>query len=403
MIARKIRPEEFKKSRQLSALVFEYGMSGAKLSSEALMERTRLNPRGAQDVCPESQWAAFEDDDSTMMATMGVIPWTANFDGHAVPMGGVAGVATLPQYRRRGAVCAMFAAALREMYEGGACLSYLHPFSTAFYRQFGYGPGCDRVSWRLALSRLDAPEAAGTWRLSELDAPLEDAVRAVNAAFWARYNCMARLEGADQLFLREDPFTMKRYTYVYFDAEGRPRAWLTAVPVKGEVECEQCAFDGREGMLGVLSLLKRLAADHDYAVLHLPEDADLRGLIGECADGAVARTVRQWGMVRAVNVEALLRLARARGEGTLRVAVTDDMLPENAGCFEVRFAPGRENEVVRTGAAPDIALTIQDFSRLITGCAGLDAQWLPEVKLNGAEDVAARLFYKKPVHISAFF
>jgi len=59
--------------------------------------------------------------------------------------------------------------------------------------------------------------------------------------------------------------------------------------------------------------------------------------------------------------------------------------------------------VRRVEDAPDIELTIQDFSRLIVGCCDLDPEWLPDVKLHCPVEQAAQVFYRKPTFISAFF
>ena len=403
MIVRKIRPEEFKRCQQLCALAFEYAMPDPALSAEALLDKVRSQPRSMQDVHWDSQWAAFGDDDRTMLATMTVVPWTTRFDGHAVPMGGIGGVASLPQYRRTGAIRGCFGAALRDMYDGGTLLSYLYPFSTAFYRRFGYELGCDWARWRLNLSGMPAPDVKGAWRLSEPGCPLTEDIRAVDALRQARYNCMVIGEDIMYRFLEDDPFAAKRYTYVYYDAQGRPRGWLQAVPGNGELDCPRFVYSDREGFLGLLALLKRLSADHSHATLYLPDDADLRGVLPEWSFGYVERTLQQRGMVRAINVEGLLRIARARGEGRLRVAVEDAILPENTDCFEICFAPGRVNNLRRTDAAPDITLTVQDFSRLIVGCCDLDPEWMPDVQLSCAPSEAAKLFYRKPTFISTYF
>ena len=403
MIARKIRAGEFKRCRQLCALAFEYEMWDPELSPQAMLEKIKENPRSMQDLHWDSQYAAFLDDDQTMLATMTVVPWTANFDGHAVSMGGIGGVASLPQHRRGGAIRACFSVALRDMFQGGALLSYLYPFSNAFYRKFGYELGCDRVKWRLKLSGMPAPEVPGHWRLSEPDRPLTDDIRAVDRARESRYNCMVINGDTEYIYLQDDPFVTKKYTYVYYDETGQPRAHMTAVPGNGELDCPRFVFDDREGFLGLLTLLKRLSADHSYATLYLPTDVDLRGVIPEWSFGNVQRTVEQRGMVRAVNVEGLLKLARTRGEGRLRVAVADGQIEQNNGCFEVSFAPGRGNAVRRVDAAPDVELTVQDFSRLIVGCCDLDSAWLPGVRLHCPIEQAARVFYRKPTFISTFF
>ena len=94
-----------------------------------------------------------------------------------------------------------------------------------------------------------------------------------------------------------------------------------------------------------------------------------------------------------------LSLARMKGEGRLRIAVTDGQIPGNNGAFEVRFAPGAANEVRKTDAAPDVALTIQDFSRLLVGAAEFDPEWQPNVRLRGDPETACRVFYRKPCYV----
>ena len=401
MIVRKIRPEEYKRCQQLCALAFEYEMKDADLSAEALLQRVKTDPRSTQDIHWNSQCAAFEDDDRTMMGTMTVIPWRATFDGKSVNMAGIGGVVTLPQYRRSGAIRACFEAALRDM--RGFCLSYLYPFSTEFYRRFGYELGCDRVKWRLRLAGMPALSVAGSWRLAEPDGNAMPDIAAIDRLREARYNCMIRSDNMQYLYLRDDPFAVRRYTYIYYDGEGRPRSYMTVIPQNGELDCPRFVFHDREGFLGLMALLMRLSADHSHATLYLPDDVDLRGLIPEWSFGNVERTVEQRGMVRAVDVKMLLKMARMRGEGRLRIAVNDPQIAENNGCFEVAFAPGRENDVRRVEAAPDIELTIQDFSRLIVGCCDLDPEWMPDVKLHCSVEQAARVFYRKPAFISAFF
>ncbi|MGD6964913.1 GNAT family N-acetyltransferase [Rossellomorea vietnamensis] len=53
-------------------------------------------------------------------------------------MGGIAGVATYPEYRRKGLVKDLLTFTLERMREKGQTLSMLHPFSIAFYRKYGW-------------------------------------------------------------------------------------------------------------------------------------------------------------------------------------------------------------------------------------------------------------------------
>lgn len=404
MIVRKIRQDELKRCAQLSALAFEYELEGAERSPEAFSRQLREHPNDASDLYWDSRWAAFEDDDQTMMATFAVIPWRANFDGYEVTMGGIGGVATLPQYRRGGAIRRCFEAALPDMYARGMALSYLYPFSNAFYRKFGYEIACDEAVWRLKLAGLPSLDAPGSWRLSEPGSDLAADIRAIDAVRSARYNGMVFGGDTEYLWTAADPFVKRQYAYVYYDAAGAPSAYAQIEAKPGqELKCIRACFNDRAGLEGLLALLRRYAADHSHATLPMPMDVDPRALLPEFSFGTVERTVAQRGMVRVVNVEKALLLARARGEGTLRIAVEDAQIPENRGTFEVAFAPDMKNDVRKTDAAPDIELTIQDFSRLLMGCCELAPDWLPDVKLRGDLETARRLFYPKPNYITQRF
>lgn len=403
MIIRKIREGELKRSAQLSALAFEYPMEGAEKSPEDFVREVRERPRSLEDARWDSRWAAFEDDDQTMMATFCVLPWRATFDGHEVVMGGIGGVATLPQYRRGGAIRRCFEAALPDMYAQGMTLSYLYPFSNAFYRRFGYELACDEARWRLRLSLLPSLDAPGRWAMQEKGNDLTPDIRAIDALRSRRYNCAVRKGDTEYDWTGEDPFVTRNYTFVYY-VGGAPLSYATirARPHE-DLQCTRCGFNDRRGLEGLLALLKRYAADHEAALLPMPADIDPRAILPEFSLGGVERTLVQRGMARVVNVEQALRLARAKEEGRLRLRVTDGQIPENNGTFEVSFAPNAQNDVRRTDAAADVELSIQDFSRLLLGCCDFDPEWLPEVRVNGDVGELKKLFYKKPNYITQRF
>ena len=404
MIVRKIRRNELKRCQELSALCFEYSMGKSKLTPEEYARSVIENPRSLEDVHWDNRWAAFEDDGETMIATFVVIPWRAGFDGHETVMGGIGGVATLPHRRMSGAIRRCFEAALPDMHRSGMVLSYLYPFSNAFYRRFGYELACDAVNWRLRLEGMPMPKLQGTWHLCEPGNNRLADIRAVSRVRQQRYNCMVIAGETEYLWLEDNPCVTKEHTYVYYDRHGEPRSYLSVPALPGkDLACSRFVFNDREGFLGLLALLKRFAADHSHASMLLPSDVDLRGLLPEFSLGSVERTVVQYGMARVINVEAALGMAKARGSGTLRIAVSDDQIAENNGVFEVRYEPGAANVVRRVCTAPDVEANIRDFSRLLLGCCDPDPEWLPELKVNCPGEAVAALFYRKPVFITEKF
>ena len=76
--------------------------------------------------------------DNQAVAKVGAIPMTMNVRGTILPMGGVTGVATMPEARRGGHIRALLQRLIEEMHADGQVVSTLYPFKTSFYELFGY-------------------------------------------------------------------------------------------------------------------------------------------------------------------------------------------------------------------------------------------------------------------------
>ena len=409
MIIRRIRGNEYKRCQEFCALAFEYALQGADRSPEEALAEIRANPTCRQDQHWDSQWAAFADDNATMLSTMTVIPYKATFDGAEVLMEGIGGVSTLPQYRRMGGIRGCFEHALPAMEREGAALSYLYPFSTGFYRKFGYEIACAANRWKIALRGVPKEAVPGTWVLLEKGSSLTEAICSIDRGWQARYNCMVRGEDIEYRWVEKaNPFVDRTYTYVYMDEAGAPSAYMTYKPVVDEgdraLECTRFVFADMAGFRGLMALLKTLEADHSHVILTLPEDVAVDMLLPERGLGCIQCRKVWKGMARVVSVRRVLELARMRGEGRLVMEISDGQIPCNNGRFAVDFAPGGANRVTMTEEAPDVSLTIQDFTRLILGCCDMDdLRWLPNVRLHCAPEKAAQVFYRKPMYISHYF
>lgn len=107
-----------------------------------------------------------------LVAKLSVIPYEQFFGGRAVPMGGVAGVAVVPEERGQGHATALLAAALPRMRERGQVVSALFQTSAALYRRSGWELAGALSMTRLrtdALSRARRPTGAVTIRACSPD------------------------------------------------------------------------------------------------------------------------------------------------------------------------------------------------------------------------------------------
>lgn len=356
------------------------------------------------------RWAAFTDDTDEMMSTLTVTDFTVRFDGNACKMGGVGGVATLPQYRRRGGIRGCFETMLPELYAGGYDFSYLYPFSTGYYRKFGYECCVQKYFATVNPGLLAPPKTDGTLRMAERENAMKDAIRAIDAVWEQRYN-MAILHQTEDYDWTEnqEPAVKQKFTYVYFSAEGTPKAYTTFAGKeqdgKRSLVCRHFFFTDKEGFAGLMNLFKSFASDHQSVQFALPADPAMQYLMPEWSLGAASWSIQPAGMVRAVNVKRVLEKAAYRGEGSVVLAIRDPQIAENDRRFAVRFAGGRAVSVEKTQETPDAVFSIPAFSALICGvCDFADAaKWMDGIQICRPSDALSQVFYRKPMMIADFF
>ena len=84
------------------------------------------------------RWGMIDEATGRLMGRMLLSDYRTRIGENWLKLVGISSVATLPEYRRAGVMREMFKGMLPRMYERGAALSGLYPFSHAFYRKFGY-------------------------------------------------------------------------------------------------------------------------------------------------------------------------------------------------------------------------------------------------------------------------
>ncbi|KEK22902.1 GNAT family N-acetyltransferase [Bacillus gaemokensis] len=89
-----------------------------------------------------------------LAAKLHLIPLTINMGDEVYKMGGIAGVATYPEYRRSGYVKELLKYALETMKDSGYSVSMLHPFAVSFYRKYGWELFANRLICTLTKSDL---------------------------------------------------------------------------------------------------------------------------------------------------------------------------------------------------------------------------------------------------------
>ena len=121
---RALAPDEMNQLGAMGAYVF----AGAFGDSE----QNKLNEANL----PEWTLCALEN--GRLLSSFAAIPFTMRANGTAVPMAGVTVVGTFPEYRRRGLVRRIHAAAFERMREQGQPVASLWASQAAIYQRYGY-------------------------------------------------------------------------------------------------------------------------------------------------------------------------------------------------------------------------------------------------------------------------
>ncbi|PFJ04708.1 GNAT family N-acetyltransferase [Bacillus cereus] len=127
-----LKKDKFREALRLSEYAFQY-----KVDEE------RVRHQMTQMKESHEIYGIMEGED--LAAKLHLIPFHIYMGKEKFKMGGVAGVATYPEYRRSGYVKELLQHSLQTMRKDGYTVSMLHPFAVSFYRKFG---------WELCANRL---------------------------------------------------------------------------------------------------------------------------------------------------------------------------------------------------------------------------------------------------------
>lgn len=350
------------------------------------------------------------DQGGTLTACLQLPEYQVWYQGETVAMVGVGGVASLPEYRKGGAIRELFQAALPWMRRRGAVFSSLYPFSHLFYRKFGYELCQIITRYRVEPEALASFSCTCQARMVTPGDSLAEELPRLRQVYrsWLGHHNLAvdREDWRWKALLGENPTKERRYAYL-LEQEGTPVAYLIFsaedTPQGRNGKVRELAFTGREGLAQALGFLHRLAAsEYPTYTLSLPGDLPLAALMAEsyqldCAwDGQP--------MARIVNLEKAL-VPKAPGSGErYTLDVTDALLPENNGVFQVTGGASPRVERLPQGSPADLTLDIGTLTQLCLGTLSLEeARFKPGVTLSANGEILDRAFPKGAVFLNEYF
>jgi predicted acetyltransferase len=380
---------------------------------EALREAvTRAQKRMPYDL----PLAAFVD--GRQVAGLTVIPLTMRINDAGLEMGGVGGVACLPEHRRRGYAGALLKRALLDMRERGQLLSGLYTPHVALYRRYGWEIAARNVRYSFepkSVKTIVAPPSTGRFRRVTVEEwPV---LNSVYEEYSAGRNCLVE---RPERWWRQRVFEWAHAgttdVALWENGDGRARGYVvyqtrTVIPPdrpwpSSRLWVRELVTPDADAYLALVNYL--LAHDiHDHIEMSVPADEPLLNLF----DDPHQVRIEAWSslMLRIVDVAAALRARRCLAEAdgcSFTLAVRDKTLPWNDAAWHVEVAGGRLNVQSHDGGA-DLSLEATVLAPLFNGylSAGEAARaGLVQVSNAAALEAASAVFsVKRPPFCLDYF
>ncbi|SMG54345.1 GNAT family N-acetyltransferase [Paenibacillus aquistagni] len=309
----RLKEDRYREALALSEYAFQY-----KYTSEAEMQKSI-------DVMKQHHQLFGVMDEDQIAAKLHLIPLEISFGDQIYSMGGIAGVATYPQYRRNGYVRAMLKHVLEKMREDGHVVSMLHPFSVPFYRKFGWELFTNRLICTLNKSDLMMQkQVLGKVKLYHKDTHTAE-ISTLYDQYAKRYSGM--------LVRSEDWW--KRAVYddltaaVYYNEDGVAAGYMLYEIKDSKMTVEEFIPLQAEARYGLWNFI----CQHDSMVNELKMILhEQEPLLHTLKEPRIKAERKPYFMARIVDAECFLEQYSFNWEGQLgkvRIHITDEAAPWN--------------------------------------------------------------------------
>ncbi|HEX2946248.1 MAG TPA: GNAT family N-acetyltransferase [Clostridia bacterium] len=406
MEIRPIKPEEKIMTEKIESIAFLFKKDFNAVQNNG-KESDDLSKGSEEKADAYKTGRAAFDENGKMCSCLQLMPFEVQFDGSIVPMGGIGGVASLPEEREKSSIRSIFEHSMQEMYEKGYVFSFLYPFSHPFYRKFGYELNMTPVSYNIPLADFKHFTQSGRLKMYTKDMDSSDIKSVYNEYIKDKNLAVIRTGKLWDMFLEKDPYKDNVYLYIWYDKIGKARGYIqfSANPAY-ESKCNMLVSEliwlDREALSGIFAFIGKLTAQMDRMIWRAPSFLNLLPLFPEPYDIKQEKLTR--GMNRIVNVEKALGLMSVpEGAGEVVIGVEDSFFPVNSDSYRVEWDNGRLS-ADRTNAEPDMLCDVQALSQLVTGFLSVE-----ELKLAGRLDIKrnekllVKVFPKKKLFISNYF
>ncbi|PKM62736.1 MAG: hypothetical protein CVU97_03765 [Firmicutes bacterium HGW-Firmicutes-21] len=332
---------------------------------------------------------AFLDDGETLMGQVAVITYKSMYYGNILTAAGIAGVSTLPEYRRFGCIRQIFGYIFDSGKKHGWDTSFLYPFSYRYYRKFGYERVLQHKTLKVPFTALTAIPRNDKAVLYKSKEQLPELLGLYNS-FAKEYNvCFYRDNGK---YFCDTPYKTGKYTYIWYNGD-KPSSYATLTAEGNTLNISELVWLDRDAILGIIGFLRMYEGQYEslnFTTLDKNNPLDLLLDIDRSSSYGLYDGI----MGRAIDIKKLLSLYPFPNEaGSLVIEVTGDFIVDNNGFYHIKYGGGAASLTRKKQAKSDITLSICSLSKLLFGDTVEDGiDFLPDTVIHSKKDIIKRIF-----------
>lgn len=329
-------------------------------------------------------------------------PFNVTINGVAMGMSGIGDVASYPEARGTGGIRHIFEAIFNDLHEKGTELSYLAPFSQAFYRKFGYETIFDFEEIRIPASIIQQikPEKLGSvkrteWSNEETQTTLKALYKetlgrehgtVIRDDYWWEYTLTAK---------------KNRRIALCYDDNNKAQGYLIYELIGAtEFRIHELSYTNSFAMKKLMTFVSSHSGSFAEFVSTNLRDKMILELFTEMK--GITRKTYSNMMVRIVNFKNFIEKYPFKNNGkkeTVHLKISDTTCEWNDEIFEITIENGKAScEVVTTDVIVDYSGSIQRWVQVFMGHHTLEqAIWLDLIKQPSEANILGDLIeYRTP-------
>ncbi|MRI66936.1 GNAT family N-acetyltransferase [Gracilibacillus thailandensis] len=338
----------------LSQYAFQYRLSEEELAAKK------------EQMSNHTVWGWLENEQ--LAAKVHVIPLKAYIQGEIMKMGGVASVASWPEYRRGGKVKQLLKKALQEMKTKGQIISYLHPFSVPFYRKYGWEITFDKADCKIPIRSLKKRwDGIGFVKRGNNN---DQTISMLDNIYTEYASSFTGPLVRDQHWWKHRILNKDDFIAIAYHDDHTPEGYIV-YNVKDHIfTVKDIAFSTLNGQ----KLLLQYMHDHDSMaddiVVSLPINDGMTLLVEE---PRFEQKVTPYFMSRIVDAGAFLAqfpYKKSDHFSTFAIHIEDQFLPENTGVYQLSMNDHDEmkfDQVDKRDSLPTVTMNIQQMAQIFLG------------------------------------